>query len=172
MQSTEWILLCFAIPMNTLHSVLNFSCGGWEFSDLTGYSCLNFLLQGGTVQPSLLTGLWHNGLYGPILFSLLSLFPKKNDFCVPPNKKSRTVYQTKQKQKPVTLCFSFEKVYLTTVPSQPPPGETSASPRLYLLLHHRLVPPPPAGLAGVRRSGEPSLCVEVLVKVVFSSKLS
>jgi hypothetical protein len=44
--------------------------------------------------------------------------------------------------------------------------------RLYLLLHHRLVPPPPAGLTGVRRCGEPILCVEVLVKVVFSSRLS
>jgi hypothetical protein len=44
--------------------------------------------------------------------------------------------------------------------------------RLHLLLHHRLVPPPPAGLAGVRRGGEPNLCVEVSVKVVFSSKLS
>jgi hypothetical protein len=44
--------------------------------------------------------------------------------------------------------------------------------RLYLLLHHRLVSPPLAGLAGVKRSGEPNLCVEVLVKVVFSSRLS
>jgi hypothetical protein len=44
--------------------------------------------------------------------------------------------------------------------------------RLHLLLHHRLVPSPPAGLAGVRRGGEPNLCVEVSVKVVFSSKLS
>jgi hypothetical protein len=33
---------------------------------------------------------------------------------------------------------------------------------------HRLVPPPPAGLAGVGRSGEPDLCVEFSVKVVFS----
>jgi hypothetical protein len=34
-------------------------------------------------------------------------------------------------------------------------------------LLYRLVPPPPAGLAGVGRSGEPDLCVEFPIKVVF-----
>jgi hypothetical protein len=43
---------------------------------------------------------------------------------------------------------------------------------LHLLLHHRLVPPSLAGLAGVRRGGEPILCMEVLAKVVFFNRLS
>jgi hypothetical protein len=39
-------------------------------------------------------------------------------------------------------------------------------------LHHRLVLSPPAGLTGIRRAGEPNLCVEVLIKIVFFSILS
>jgi hypothetical protein len=53
------------------------------------------------------------------------------------------------------------------------PGKTAAAAAaLHLQLHHRLVPPPSAGLTGVRRGGEPNLCVEVLVKILFSSRLS
>jgi hypothetical protein len=44
--------------------------------------------------------------------------------------------------------------------------------RLHLLLHYRLVPPSLVGLADVRRDGEPNLCMEVSVKIVFSSSLS
>jgi hypothetical protein len=48
----------------------------------------------------------------------------------------------------------------------------AATPPPHLLLHRRLVLPHPAGLADVRRGGEPNLRVEVLVKVVFSNRLS
>jgi hypothetical protein len=87
----------------------------------------------------------------------------------------------KEKVKIVTRCTG-----LTREVKGERPGSTGCLPaqrvasaarrksrrRLYLLLHYRLVPPPPAGLAGVRRSGEPNLYVKVLVKVVFSSRLN
>jgi hypothetical protein len=69
------------------------------------------------------------------------------------------------------LTFDQELIYVHTL-SRLRRQRKSRRRRLYLLLHHRLVPSPSAGLAGVRRSGEPNLYVEILVKVVFSSRLS
>jgi hypothetical protein len=43
--------------------------------------------------------------------------------------------------------------------------DLAAASKLRLL--HRSVPPSLAGLAGVGRSGEPDLWVEILIKVVF-----
>jgi hypothetical protein len=40
-------------------------------------------------------------------------------------------------------------------------------PKRRFCLLHKLVPPPPAGLIGVRRSGDPVLCMVFLIKVVF-----
>jgi hypothetical protein len=44
--------------------------------------------------------------------------------------------------------------------------DLAAASKLRLL--HRSVSLPPAGLAGVRRGGEPDLWVEISIKVVFS----
>jgi hypothetical protein len=66
------------------------------------------------------------------------------------------------------LLVKFQRSYRIVRRRQ----EKAPSRRLFLLLHYRLVPPPPAGFAGIRRSGEPNLRVEVLVKVVLSSRFN